>query len=37
MYYKMYWNFDCKMRALDVVERYTSNRDETGLDVIVFI
>lgn len=35
MYYKMYWNFDCKKRALDVVERYT--RDETGLDVIVFI
>lgn len=35
MYYKMYWNFDCKMGALDVVERYT--RDETGLDVIVFI
>lgn len=35
MYYKMYWNFDCQMRALDVVERYA--RDETGLDVIVFI
>lgn len=35
MYYKMHWNFDCKMRALDVVERYA--RDETGLDVIVFI
>lgn len=35
MYYKMYWNFDWKMRALDVVERYA--RDETGLDVIVFI
>lgn len=35
MYYKMYWNFDCKMRVFDVVERYI--RDEIGLDVIVFI
>lgn len=33
----MYWNFDCKMRVFDVVERYISNRDEIGLDVIVFI